>query len=102
MVKSTSSLHLRTFASYAPKENMLYVYLMNMLEEPRSVSLNIMDYELASMIQAWELTGKGPDDVNPIWRKCNRMSDPRMVRTKGTSITVLAYRIRKKGKPAWL
>ena len=70
MVKTTSMLHLRTFASYVPEEKKLYVYLMNMLAESQAVSLNIEKYKVQSVGQAWELLGTGPDDVDPVWREC--------------------------------
>jgi alpha-N-arabinofuranosidase len=96
MVKSTTSLHVRTFASYSPDEGRLYVYLMNMLEKPQSVLLVMRDYEVESVLQAMELAGNSPDDVDPVWRECGMPADPLEVTVSGTSITVLEYRIRKK------
>ncbi len=95
MVKSTSSVHLRSFASYVPAEKRLYVYLMNMLEEPQSISLNLEGYDAESIIQAWELTGDGPDDVDPLWQKYTGWSGPVNIRVSGTSITVLEYRLKE-------
>ena len=93
MVKSTSSVHLRSFASYLPAEKRLYVYLMNMLEEPQSISLNIEGYDAESILQAWDLAGDGPDDVDPLWQKYTGWSEPVNIRVSGTSITVLEYRL---------
>jgi hypothetical protein len=95
MVKSTSTVHLRTFASFVPEENRLYVYLMNMVEEPQTVSLDFDGYEVDSLLQAWELVGEGPDDVDPVWQKYARGEDPLNIRINGTSITVFEYRLKQ-------
>ena len=86
-------MHLRSFASYMPEEKRLYVYLMNMLEKPQPISIKIEGYDVESILQAWELVGKGPDDVDPVWQKCTAFSDPLNVRVSRTSITVLEYRL---------
>ncbi len=93
MVKSSSSVHLRTFASYVPQEKRLYVYLMNMIAEPQTVLLDIVGHEPGSILRAMELAGEGPDDVEPVWQPCAVPSDPLKVRVSGTSITVLEYRL---------
>jgi alpha-L-arabinofuranosidase len=95
MTKSTSTLHLRTFASFAPDENRLYVYLMNMVEEPQSISLEVEGYDVASLTTARELAGDGPDDVDPVWQQCGEFPDPLKFRVSGTSITVLEYRLKQ-------
>lgn len=93
MVKSTSSVHLRSFASYLPEEKRICVYLMNMAGEPQTVSLVFDGYDAESLIQAWELAGEGPDDVDPVWQPCSLFAGPLDVRVSGTSITVLEYRL---------
>lgn len=93
MIKSTSSVHLRSFASYVPEENTLYVYLMNMLEYPQSISLDFDGYEVETILQAWELVGKGHEDVDPVWQKCAMWTDPVNGMLSGTSITILEYRL---------
>ena len=95
MVKYTSTIHLRTFASFLPAEKRLYVYLMNMVEEPKTISLVLDGYEVESLLQAWELVGEGPDDVDPVWQVCAWQADQVNVRVSGTSITVLEYRLKR-------
>lgn len=95
MVKTTSSVHLRSFASCVPEEKRLYVYLMNMLEEPQPISLKLEGYDVESILQAWELVGEGPDDLDPVWQKCMAIADPLNVRVSGTSITMLEYRLKQ-------
>jgi hypothetical protein len=95
MVKSTSSVHLRSFASFVPGENRMYVYLMNMVKEPQSISLHLNGYDIESLTMARELVGDGPDDVDPLWQQCGEFPDPLNVRVSGTSITVLEYRLRQ-------
>ena len=99
MVKSTSSVHLRSFASHVPEEKRLYVYLMNMLEEPQSISLDLQGCDVESILQAWELVGEGPDDVEPVWKKYDWSADPMHPRVSGTSITVLEYRLKQDINP---
>ena len=95
MIKSTSTVHLRTFASYIPEEKRLYVYLMNMVEEPQNISLELDGYKVESLVQAWELVGEGPDDVDPAWQKYARQADHLNIIVSGTSITVFEYRLKQ-------
>jgi alpha-N-arabinofuranosidase len=99
MVKSTSSVHLRSFASYVPDENRLFVYLMNMVEEPQSISLDLVGYDVEALAMARELAGDGPDDVHPVWQECGEFPDPLNLRVSGTSITVLEYRLKPVTNP---
>lgn len=48
------------------------------------------------MIQARELVGDGPDDLNPIWRECGKKleEDPLAIKVAGTSITVIQYELK--------
>ena len=94
MVASSSDLHLRTFASYVPEKKKLFVYIMNMLENPLSISLNIDGYSIKSLEQAWELFGKNADDVDPEWQEVMLTKDLSELEVKGTSITVIEYRLR--------
>ena len=94
MVKTTSTLHLRTFASYVPDEKRLFVYLMNMTEEPQSVQLRLDGNALDSVIDAWELVGDGPDDVDPVWQKCAEIKKPSHFEIQGTSITVIEFKLK--------
>ena len=93
MVKTTSTLHQRTFASMVPEENRLYVYILNKSGEPEPVSLNIADAGKLELITAHELFGESPDDMEPVWQECVRWDDPTRFTVKGTSITVVEYRL---------
>jgi len=93
MVKTTSTLHLRTFASFVPDEKRLYFYVMNMLEEPQAVSVKLNGMDIENIVQAWELFGENPDDVNPVWQECEEFADPLNFEVKGMSITVVEYRL---------
>ena len=94
MVKTTSTLHVRTFASYVPDENKLFVYLMNMVNEPQSVQLDVDGYDIDSVVEAWELIGHGPDDVDPVWQEKTDIIDPSMIEIAGTSITVVEFKLK--------
>jgi len=93
MVKTSSTLHLRTFASYIPDGHRLYVYLMNMIEEPQVAQLELEGFDLDSVIEAWELVGDGPDDVDPVWGQ-KEIIAPSQFEIAGTSITVIEYKLK--------
>lgn len=99
MVRTTSTLHLRTFASYTPDKNRLYVYLLNKAPEELSVELMIDAPGHPEIVTAHELVGDGPDDVEPVWRETGRSEDPVQVRVSGTSITVLEYKLKASPIP---
>lgn len=67
MVRTTSTLHIRTFASYSPAEKILYVYLLNKAEAPLSINLQISDHSVAGVESYGQLTGQGSGDVDPVW-----------------------------------
>lgn len=67
MVRTTGTLHIRSFASYTPADNYLYVYLMNKAEQAVLAELKIESEAVAGVESFGQLTGKGPDDVNPVW-----------------------------------
>lgn len=67
MVRSSGTLHIRSFASYSPDKNLLFVYLLNKEESPVRVKIIVEDYKIAGIISLSRLTGQGSDDVNPVW-----------------------------------
>lgn len=67
MVRTTSTLHIRTFASHSPAEKILYVYLLNKAEAPISIKLQISDHSAAAVESYGQLTGQGSGDVDPVW-----------------------------------
>lgn len=67
MVRTTSTLHIRTFASYSPAEKILYAYLLNKAEAPVAINLQIIDHSVARVESYGQLTGQGPGDVDPVW-----------------------------------
>jgi len=95
MLQTTSTLHVRTFASYVPEEARLYVYLMNMLDLPQSVSIESDGYRIGSLLQAWELVGEGPEDCDPVWKEFSGFRGDAELQLEGTSITVIEYRLKK-------
>jgi alpha-N-arabinofuranosidase len=91
MVKTSSSLHIRTFASFVPEEKKLYVYLMNKSEQTVNVKPDIKRYKVMKINQAWELVGTGPADTKPIWRKVPNLGKGGSQLLNGTSIRVIEY-----------
>jgi hypothetical protein len=93
IVKTTSTMHIRSFASYSPEEKRMFVYIMNMMENPEYVTLDIGQNKINSVIQAWDLVGKGPDDCNPVWQEFPELEKTLRFQVKGTSITVIEYNL---------
>lgn len=69
MVRTTSTLHVRSFASYTAAKDYLYVYLLNKAEQPVPVNLKIENEAIDRVESYGQLTGKGPDDVDPAWNE---------------------------------
>lgn len=67
MVKTTATNHIRSFASFSPDKNQLFVYLLNKEESPVKVKIIVENYKIAGIISLSQLTGQGSDDVNPVW-----------------------------------
>jgi len=74
MVRTTGTLQLRSFASYTPSEDYLYVYLMNKAEQAVLADLKIESDAFAGVEPFGQLTGKGPDDVDPVWNDNVRLA----------------------------
>jgi hypothetical protein len=94
MVKTTGTVHLRTFASFSPEEQRLYIYLINTDPGIQAVDLKIALPGSAEIVMARELLGEGPDDVDPVWQECEMWKNPTRFRVKGTSITVVEYNVK--------
>jgi hypothetical protein len=93
MVRTTSTLHLRTFASYSPDEAQLFVYIINKSPDTQSIDLQINKTGGPNLVLAMELVGDGPRDVDPVWQECEAWNDPTNITVKGTSITVIEYHL---------
>jgi alpha-L-arabinofuranosidase len=94
MVNTTATTHIRSFASLIPEEDRLFIYLMNKAENPKSIQLNIEGRKVVSILQAKELVGEGPDDVNPVWQDVPDLTSPEKIEIKGTTIMVLEYKLK--------
>lgn len=98
MVKTSSTLHLRTFASYTPDRERLYVYLMNMVETPLTVDLDLTGHDIKYVVEAWEYVGEGPGDLDPVWKGFEGLIRNTELILEGTSITVIEYELEKIGE----
>jgi len=97
MVATTSTVHIRSFASFSPDEDLLYVYLLNKDEKPSRIKLKI-DCCLVEMVEkTGQLTSKGPDDTDPVWNDnlILKKDDLPNLELPGTSISVIRLRIKK-------
>ncbi|MCX6255760.1 MAG: hypothetical protein NTV31_14985 [Bacteroidia bacterium] len=91
MVKTTSDLHIRTFASFEPDGKKLYLYLINKSGQPIEIKPDIKGYKIKSISQVWELVGTGTDDTKPIWRQVTEQGKKDPQPLLGTSIRVIEY-----------
>jgi hypothetical protein len=94
MVQTSSTVHIRSFASTIANDQKIYVYLLNKSESSKMVKLLIPGYKVSSVLMAKELVGQGPDDVDPVWQKVEDLKDSGDVNLKGTSIMVIEYQLK--------
>jgi alpha-L-arabinofuranosidase len=94
MIKTTSTLHLRTYASYTPELGKMYVYLINKSDSLKSIRVEMNNRRLVSVVQAWELYGKHPDDCDPVWQQMEIKDPDEHLLIKGTSVTVIEYKVK--------
>lgn len=95
MVGTTATLHIRSFASYSPDESSLYVYLLNKNQAPAYVKLAVEGYLIDAVEAYGQLTGNGPDDVEPVWNDQLSLTtrDLRNLALPGTSISVMKVKL---------
>jgi alpha-N-arabinofuranosidase len=99
MVRTTSSVRVRSFASHDPRTGLLYVYLVNKSEEVAATRLDLGRSSLASIVERWELLGRGPLDTEPVWRRSESLSSragPLELVLPGTSITVIQIELERR------
>jgi hypothetical protein len=91
MVRTTETLHIRSFASYSPDEDFLYVYLINKAEETVPVNLSIEGLKIKDIEMIGQLKGTGPGDVDPVWENSVKLSKKNLKRIElpGVSISVI-------------
>ncbi len=93
MVQSTSTMHLRTFASYTPGTKKLVVFFLNKSDDAITVNPEIDRHNVKEITQTGELTSTGPDDVSPVWTE-QRWQIPLVNLTvKANSIKVVIYQL---------
>ncbi len=95
MVSSTGTVHIRSFASYTPDKKLLYVYLLNKNQAPANIKLMIDSYAVEYVESFGQLTGDGPDDVNPVWNDHVSITKKnlRNFELPATSISVLKLKL---------
>lgn len=95
MVGTTSTLHIRSFASYSSIEKCLYIYLLNKNPEPSYVKLMIGGHSVEKVQMCGQLTAKSPDDEHPVWNDHVSLSkkDLRNFELPGTSISVIKLKL---------
>ncbi len=94
MVQTTSTTHLRSFASYSPNKKRLLVYLVNKSPVAVPVQVKPDKYQVRSTKQVWALTSTGPDDTNPTWQWQPTPPAGSPLTVEPTSILVLEYQLK--------
>lgn len=95
MVRTSSTTHLRTFASYTPATGRLQVYVVNKSARALPVQLAMGRHRVRATRQAWALRGTGPDDTAPTWRQLPTPAGPATSFTiPPTSIQVMEYALK--------
>jgi hypothetical protein len=91
MVKTTSTLHIKTFASSNLQQKKLFVYIINKSDVLKEVKIDIQRYSVKAIAQSWELVGRGPEDTKPVWRRVSRFNPNQIMSINPTSITVAEF-----------
>lgn len=96
MVYTSSTVRIRTFASYDPEKQQLFIYILNKSDSEEAISLSIPGKEIEEVKQRWDLVGKNADDTDPVWRPVPfKISDDAIqLAVPGISITVVEYQLR--------
>ena len=91
MVKTTSSVHVKTFASWKPQQKKLFFYVLNKSNQDKQVEVDVKGFKIKSISQSWELAGEGPEDTKPVWRKASQLKAKQVMSINPTSITVVEF-----------
>jgi alpha-L-arabinofuranosidase len=96
MVRTTGTLHVRSFASYSPRQGELFVYLLNKAERTIPVKLSIHDHAVDAVEMFSRLESTGPDDVDPVWVENIPLAKRDLARIElpGVSISVLKLKVK--------
>jgi hypothetical protein len=97
MIKTTNTVHIRSFASTIPDEKRMYIYLINKTNEMKPVRLKIEGRRVDQVMMVKELVGSGPDDVDPVWRDYPEdiaKGHLDNVQLSGTSITMMELKLK--------
>ncbi|HEX2394806.1 MAG TPA: hypothetical protein VHI78_05630, partial [Bacteroidales bacterium] len=94
MVRSDTTGHIVTFASYDPHSSTLFSYLVNKCPDAESIKLEIPGKKIDTIQEAWELYGKEPEDINPVWQHLTEIKPGDPIPLKGTSITVIKIKLK--------
>ena len=93
MVATASSGFIRSWASFDPETEILFVYLINKRDQPEKIQLVAEGYDIESISQAWEYFGTGPEDRFPVWQRKKIRGKKGFVYLKGLSITVVGLEL---------
>ena len=96
MVSTTSTLHIRSFASFDRKDNLLCVFFLNKADSLQHVELAIGGYSVENVLSFGQLSGRGPHDVNPLWRENIPLTrnDLDNIALPGVSVSVIKLRLK--------
>lgn len=93
MIKTSATLHLRSFASIDTRNKKLFVYLINKGNAIHNARVEIKNHTVKSVLEAWELVGKDADDCDPVWQEKTLKSEVGNIELAGTSVSVIVYQL---------
>ena len=82
------------FASHDPDQKALFLYLLNVSDEPKKIEPLFEGYEIKEIRQAWELVGENAEDTNPVWRSVSEKLNRNLQIVPGTSIRVVEFTLK--------
>lgn len=95
MVRSEAPDPIISYSSFSPKENKLYIYLINKTGKPAATNIAVNGYTVNTVVNKWEYAGSSPNDMKPVWKKLKQTTLKQTQILNGTSITVYELKLAK-------
>jgi hypothetical protein len=86
MIKAQAAAPLISYCS--KDQNKIYLYVINKSKKEENIKLDLGNYEVSSVEQAYEQFGKVSGDMHPVWEQQKNVSKNGCV-LKALSITVI-------------
>ena len=91
LLTTSSSDRLKAYSSLDSRQHRLYLYLINTSNELLAVRDQVSGNETKSVQRAWELSGAGSQDKQPVWRAIDGLTPRQELHIPPQSIWVIQY-----------